>query len=183
MPFYQIKKGKIKMIIRTEDGWKGSRLNEYTGDSTCFRKAFKEAGIKGVTVKKPYWERYEFTIRFNNSEIVSKSEYKIPFRCLYSCFIFGKFYKEGIYGYMDEFRKNHPNEESNKEFDRVHKILSDEHYDYYFKNDAEDILNEKGKAKLKKVKEIVSSFNYDRSDTMVDYYDRGFYDFYNCVVV
>ena len=45
------------------------------------------------------------------------------------------------------------------------------------------ILNEEGKDKLKKVKEIVSSFNYDRSDTMVDYYDRGFYDFYNCVVV
>ena len=49
--------------------------------------------------------------------------------------------------------------------------------------ELEDILNEKGKDKLKKVKEIVSSFNYDRSDTMVDYYDRGFYDFYNCVAV
>ena len=84
---------------------------------------------------------------------------------------------------MEEFRNNHSIEEGNNEFERVHKILSDEHYDYCLENDAEDILNEKGKAKLKKVKEIVSSFNYDRSDTMVDYYDRGFYDFYNCVVV
>ena len=171
------------MIIETKDGWEGSRKEEYTNDSTCFRKAFKEAGIKGVTVRKPYWERYDFTIRFKESEIVSKSDYKIPLRRLLSCFVFGKFYKEGIYGYMEEFRNNHSIEEGNNEFERVHKILSDEHYDYCLENDAEDILNEKGKAKLKKVKEIVSSFNYDRSDTMVDYYDRGFYDFYNCVAV
>lgn len=171
------------MITRNKDGWKGSRVNEYTGNSDCFRKAFKEAGIKGVTVRKPYWERYDFTIRFKESEIVSKSDYKIPLRRISSCFVFGKYYREGIYGYMEEFRNNHSIEEGNNEFERVHKILSDEHYDYCLENDAEDILNEKGKAKLKKVKEIVSSFNYDRSDTMVDYYDRGFYDFYNCVVV
>lgn len=42
------------MIIETKDGWEGSRKEEYTNDSTCFRKAFKEAGIKGVTVRKPY---------------------------------------------------------------------------------------------------------------------------------
>lgn len=171
------------MITRNKDGWKGSRVNEYTGNSDCFRKAFKEAGIKGVTVRKPYWERYDFTIRFKESEIVSKSDYKIPLRRISSCFVFGKYYREGIYGYMEEFRNNHSIEEGNNEFERVHKILSDEHYNYCLENDAEDILNEKGKAKLKKVKEIVSSFNYDRSDTMVDYYDRGFYDFYNCVVV
>lgn len=171
------------MIIETKDGWEGSRKEEYTNDSTCFRKAFKEAGIKGVTVRKPYWERYDFTIRFKESEIVSKSDYKIPLRRLLSCFVFGKFYKEGIYGYIKEYETNNPQKDSGKEFDRVHKILSDEHYNYCLENDAEDILNEKGKAKLKKVKEIVSSFNYDRSDTMVDYYDRGFYDFYNCVVV
>ena len=171
------------MIIETKDGWEGSRKEEYTNNSTCFRKAFKEAGIKGVTVRKPYWERYDFTIRFKESEIVSKSDYKIPLRRISSCFVFGKYYREGIYGYIEEFRKNHSIEDGNNEFERVHKILSDEHYDYCLKNDAEDILNEKGKAKLKKVKEIVSSFNYDRSDTMVDYYDRGFYDFYNCVAV
>ena len=171
------------MIIETKDGWEGSRKKEYTNDSTCFRKAFKKAGIKGVTVRKPYWERYDFTIRFKESEIVSKSDYKIPLRRISSCFVFSKYYREGIYGYMEEFRNNHSIEEGNNEFERVHKILSDEHYDYCLKNDAEDILNEKGKAKLKKVKEIVSSFNYDRSDTMVDYYDRGFYDFYNCVAV
>ena len=107
----------------------------------------------------------------------------IPLRRISSCFVFGKYYREGIYGYIKEYETNNPQKDSGKEFDRVHKILSDEHYDYCFENNAEDILNEKGKAKLKKVKEIVSSFNYDRSDTMVDYYDRGFYDFYNCVAV
>ena len=171
------------MITRNKDGWEGSRSSEYTGNSDCFRKAFKETGIKGVTVRKPYWERYDFTIRFKESEIVSKSDYKISLRRISSCFVFGKYYREGIYGYIEEFRKNHSIEDGNNEFERVHKILSDEHYDYCLKNDVEDILNEKGKAKLKKVKEIVSSFNYDRSDTMVDYYDRGFYDFYNCVAV
>ena len=171
------------MIIETKDGWEGSKKEEYTNDSTCFRKAIKEAGLKGVTVRNPYWERYDFTIRFNESEIVSKSDYKIPLRRISSCFVFGKYYREGIYGYMEEFRNNHSIEEGNNEFERVHKILSDEHYDYCLKNNVEDILNEEGKDKLKKVKEIVSSFNYDRSDTMVDYYDRGFYDFYNCVVV
>ena len=171
------------MIIETTDGWEGSRREEYTNDSTCFRMAFKEAGLKGVTVRKPYWERYDFTIRFNESEIVSKSDYKIPLRCISSCFVFGKYYREGIYGYMEEFRKNHSIEEGNNEFERVYKILSDEHYDYCLKNDAEDILNEKGKAKLKKVKKIVSDFNYDRSDSYTDYFDRGFYDFYKCIAV
>ena len=34
------------MIIETKDGWEGSRKEEYTNDSTCFRKAFKEEGLK-----------------------------------------------------------------------------------------------------------------------------------------
>ena len=81
------------MIIRIEDGWKGSRLNEYTGDSTCFRKAFKEAGIKagsatgtitidGEKYKIKAWQLQDLRtvkarwLAAKTKELISSGEYK-----------------------------------------------------------------------------------------------------------
>ena len=44
---------------------------------------------------------------------------------------------------------------------------------YYIEND--ECLTEKAKAVLKKVAARVSSFNYDDSDSMIDYFDTDFY--------
>ena len=171
------------MITRNKDGWEGSRSSEYTGNSDCFRKAFKEAGIKGVFVKKSYYDAFRFTIKFDKSEIIPKSEYLVPLKYLTRTYVLGVFYIDGIYGYMEKFRKEHPTEDGYKEFDRVHHILSDEFYEACIRNDIERILNEKGVKKLEKIKSIVNDFNYDYSDTMTDYFDRGFCDFYECKAV
>ena len=171
------------MITRNKDGWEGSRSSEYTGNSDCFRKAFKEAGIKGVFVKKSYYDAFRFTIKFDKSEIIPKSEYLVPLKYLYGIKIFDVFYIDGIYEYIEKFRKEHPTEDGYKEFDRVHHILSDEFYEACIRNDIERVLNEKGVKKLEKIKSIVNDFNYDYSDTMTDYFDRGFCDFYECKAV
>lgn len=194
--------------ITTKEGYMGavawdgsnSRKHLYGAElSKAIRADFKKCNIKGVTVScKTYSGGQDviITITPSQNDFVSFDEYSKEKM---------KDKHFGRYGYWltdPETHKDYQSEyihlEPQEVQDRIYKAAVKEYYDRFLhgtslnrhsfsgtKQDEfygrsyTDIFQPAFLEKLQLIKKIVDSYNHDDSNSMVDYFDRGFYESYH----
>lgn len=163
--------------------WTGVNSHEYLYGaelSKAIRKALKDNGVKGVTVRVHTFsggQEITATIKTTAEDYVSLDEFKENVRRsdVINGWIKGM---DGSDMYSDEYY-----DLSKEEQDAVYNYNAELLYDNMIKDrqmmqyDLEcshaakpELVN-----KLHKVNAIIMSFNYDDSNSMVDYFDTNFY--------
>lgn len=158
--------------------YRGNNVNKFDYSSDCFRKAFRAAGINGVSVRKKTYSggmSFYFTVDMDSDDYVSYED-------------FGPSSYGYWYNYIDEYGEHRSIHRDILWSDHVspelrEKIIEDDRkfeYDYLTRNHADiynnnRALSEKGKSKVSAIASIVQSFNYDDSNSQVDYYETNFY--------
>ena len=184
--------------------WDGSNAHKYLYGSSLtkeLRAAFKKCGIKGVTVAcKTYTggQSLRVTVTPNPGEVKTLDEYKAETLKYISentdtINAIRKFNTDDVrdnetgkwYNVWSEEFLNLPEEEKKRLLiesieenyrSRTEYGLHLQYHDpekYY-----EDLFSPTFIKKLKLIKQIVDSFNYNDTNSMVDYFDRGFYEDY-----
>lgn len=165
-------------------GYRGNNRDKYTGGADCFRAAFKAAGIKGVTVRKQrggYTDSYVFTVTAGADELKSWEEVDSnACGCRLSEWLYCIDEAGKAYNVFGEKFWTLSGAEREKVLDdrkrcmlsmlanglQVFHSLSDEAAAYFSPAFVE---------KFGRITAIINSFNYDESNSMVDYFDCGFY--------
>lgn len=174
-------------------GLYGTDLNK------AIREDLKKRGISGVTIRGRRGSEITFTITMRPGDFRSAEE--CAARDCWSEF----FRQENNWGFdLNGINYSHRNE--NRE-DETHKYIrcgsawNDnsegsnthilrafwfeklKHFDpghHFIGREVDDVrLTEAGKKRLDAIHKIIDSYNYDNSDSMTDYFDRGFYDYYD----
>lgn len=174
----------------TEDGymgavkWVGNNCKAFYGSDLAkeFRKMFKIYGIKGVTVragKATYTDHFTFTVKTTDTDYISLDEYLKDYTV--EDLINGRAWIKNTDDsdlFTDEFW--------NIDGDTQHKILeynaradyeretSDIQLNYYHIHDYKAFTKDMIE-KLDLLHKIILSYNYDDSNSMVDYFDTNFY--------
>ena len=181
--------------------WDGnnSRRGLYGANLTkAIRAEFKKCNIKGVTISQKTYTGGQsvcITVTPTTADILSYDEYyknKMEHRC----------YRNLIYQFHDTKTDRWiescdieymPEEEQDRLYGLAVKATYKFHTsgcdlnEHFFHGDETEIFYGRSYAdiftpqfldKLRLVKSIVDSFNYDNSNSMVDYFDRGFYEHY-----
>lgn len=175
--------------------WKGKKSDTYLhgGDlSRAIRHDLKENGITGVSVRCETYsggQCLHLTLKAKPSDYVSKEEFIKNYdinktmnnEIIYNARPYEHYGK--TYYYTDTIRTNDffklPAEEQKEKLD-YHKNYM---YDYLRKKDeldaearySEDILTKEFQDKVRKIDGIVSQYNHDESNSMVDYFCNNFY--------
>lgn len=169
-------------------GYEGSnsRCGKYGAElAKVFRQEFKDNGIKGVSVKSNrggYTDSFVFTFNVTDNDIISLDEYRnkstegwaSPLDALLG---FCRGWKwiptaNGVLFYERLFDLT--NSESQRVLDyNIERKYN--HIELYTHHDAPEYYTESFKNKVRLVKAIINSYNYDNSNSMVDYFDTGFY--------
>ena len=165
-----------------------SKLNLYGANLTkAIREAFKKCGIKGVTVKMHSYsggQSVYFTITPAAGDLVTLEDYiknsSIQDFARHTWIQDPENNYESIK--FDYAVSELPQEELDRLIranakDTYERFTSGGNINEYSVND-EKIFTDQFKAKFHKIRQIVSSFNYDDSNSMVDYFNRGFYEHY-----
>ena len=169
--------------------WEGNHSNEplYGASLTkALRDAFKKCGIKGVTVRSHSYsggQSVYITITPFAGDLLTLDEY-VKASSLFDFQSFG-YVRDPENDYREvllQTAENGPKEE----YDRLLRAVAKNYYDRvvegnsinerYF--DEEKIFTDQFKKRLLAIKRIVDSYNHDDSNSMVDYFDRGFYEHY-----
>lgn len=199
---------KSEFSVTTKDGYMGaiawdgsnSRKGLYGADLTrAIRADFKKCGIKGVTISKESYsggQSVYIKITPTAADFIPFEEYrntKLERPCWHN-FINGvrdpltnKWYRTDDIQFMP----------AGEEKDRLFELSILDTYEYYtkgcdlneyhFYGDDSDVYYGRSYAdiftpafldKLRLMKKIVDSYNYDDSNSMVDYFNRGFYEHY-----
>jgi hypothetical protein len=165
-------------------GWYG--INSKKGytlkdvNRICKQEAKKE-GIE-IRARKTHYHSTFVTIYIDKDEIVTLEEFQKNFyryiRNHYSIKVNGVDTRTDVL--------------SNEEINELARNMdvAKENYEIAKKNipsssnwiDENSMLNEKGKAKFQRVVDMFTSFNFDYSNGMVDYFHRGFYDDYELIL-
>lgn len=159
--------------------FEGKNAKKYNGNSDCFKTAFKEAGLKGVTVRRNGYSggcHYYFTIKACEGDFLTFDEFV------------EKAKQTGIFEAMKPVRNRfsgvfeiYDNDGNAKKYEinsidprnlsaEVIEILK---YVYNLRNETtyrSDFLK-----KVETVRKIVKSFKHSDIDSMTDYYDVNFY--------
>lgn len=198
---------KSDYTITTKDGYMGaiawdgsnSKKHLYGAElSKAIRADFKKCNIKGVTISsKTYSGGQSIIINITptgNDFISYDDYYKSKMENIY----FGRF---GFWLRDPETHKDYQSEylhlEPQEVQDRIYKAAVKEYYESFLqgsdlnkhifdgtKNEEfygksyTDIFQPAFLEKLQLIKKIVDSYNYDDSNSMVDYFNRGFYESY-----
>lgn len=175
--------------------WEGnnSRRNLYGSQlSTEIRNALKSVGIKGVTIAcKTYTggESISITIKASADDFVTLEEFQQTWTL-----------KDAIrYGWITDPDTNTEvpqmciDEWDAEKERRAVMYAAEREYGYFrhletcrhhresineFCFDKYTMFTEAFRQKLHLIKKVVDSFNYDDSNSMYDYFDRGFYESY-----
>ena len=169
--------------------WEGNHSNEplYGASLTkALREAFKKCGIKGVTVRSHSYsggQSVYITITPFDGDLLTLDEY-VKASSLFDFHSCG-YVRDPENDYREvllQTAENGPKEE----YDRLLRAVAKNYYDRvvegnsinerYF--DEEKIFTDQFKKRLLAIKRIVDSYNYDDSNSMVDYFNRGFYEHY-----
>ena len=162
----------------------------------AIRKDFKRWGVKGVTVSVETYaggQSIYVTITPNDGDFKSFDEYKKGF--LYDngsrdyCKLERAFRHNWIYYYTEDGGKQGDciywdkfdaleETEKNKIFDGALEYLYNVDTSGNLHEENNDALTPQFLARFNKVRKIVDSYNHDNSNSMVDYFDRNFYEFY-----
>lgn len=185
---------ETKRTEENEGSWAGSNSDcGFYGKklSDALRAEFKKNRLKNVFVSVQTYtggQRIYVKFRMTESDYVPYDEYLakkmavIDFR-QFSRSVFS--YKGKRYD-MDDCEKLSQNErlalyrECVKDhYERLHNLNKyGENISQFHIKSYGDVLSEGFLNKLTFVKKIVDSFNYDNSDSITDYFDRGFYESY-----
>ena len=169
--------------------WTGCNRDKvsYTDLPKAIREAFKKCGIKGVTVRRHSYsggQSLYFTITLADRDLLDMNEF-IKQSSLFdfsSC--------NTIQDPDNDWRpmmiydaEKMPIEEQNRlivaHAKAKYERIADGSYNlnqYYI--DEEKVFTDQFKAKFHKIRQIVDSFNHDDTNSMVDYFDRDFYEHY-----
>lgn len=173
-------------------GWRGGKNRTWKSTEELkqlLKEDFKKAGVK-VTIRQGrggYLTSLYFTIQLFPEDIRSFEEYKAELEN--ACDFWRRVSAFGWVGYHTdnhEYKQIHIDEAANRinngEEELIEKIVSAKysHEKASLTNGEarDDILTESGKYKLATVKQIVSTYNKDCSNGMIDYFDRDIYDWY-----
>ncbi|MBQ0097347.1 MAG: hypothetical protein KBS62_00205 [Oscillospiraceae bacterium] len=169
----------------------GINENRFDYSSDCFKKAFKACGLKGVTVKKHSYSggmSFKFTVSLSTDEYKTfkqfQKETKISDIIYYNDI---SYYSNDLTSYGSRYvdRINF-DEWQNLEDEILKKGIEIEAlrlaYDNYLKDFSifheehnQKILTEKGLNRLNYIHDIIKSFRYNDSNSMVDYFNTNFY--------
>lgn len=172
--------------------WDGSNAHKglYGADlSAALRQAFKTVGIKGVTVScKTYTGGQNVGIRVKASasdfvtmaEFVAGAKWTDFTRCgwVYD-FDLGRDVRSDDAWNWDSDKIER---QTRKLAEREWKRYTGEKFDFSYRNAADyRIFTPAFMAKLQLIRQVLDSFNYDDSNSMVDYFDRGFYETFQII--
>ena len=170
--------------------WDGNNSHKflYGADLTkALRDAFKKCNIKGVTVRAKTYsggQSIYVTICPKDGDLVSVDEYANA--CTLEDFGHSAWMQDPENGWksiLTEEVWKMPEEEQRRlitaNAKSRYESITGGSRDVGRGIDEEKIFTDQFKARLHAIKKIVNSFNYDDSNSMVDYFDRGFYDHYN----
>lgn len=189
-----------KYEITTHDGymgaiaWKGNNSGKFLYGSElsqAIRDAIKGDGIKGVTVSVKTFslgQEIRLTFRAEKSDFVPLDDY-ISATNLFD-FKVGPWIKDTDAG-KDILTDDACSWDSDK-INRVHQALAEQDYNRYtdgthqlnpYHIDDYKMFRPAFLKKIHRVRLIMNSFNHDDSNSMVDYFDRGFYEEINVKAV
>lgn len=167
-------------------GYKGNnaRSGLYGSDlAKRFRQEFKDNGIKGVTVKSKsagYTDSFTFTFKVTDEDAVSLEEYRFKmWKGKDAWTLIKELCGNWIatpdgYKYYD-YVWDLPQEELELIADYNIEQRYNDTLRLYTYRDAPEYYSDAFKEKVRKAKQIINSYNYDNSNSMVDYFDTGFY--------
>lgn len=183
------------------DGLEGNTCRGLYGTdlNKAIRAEFKKRGVTGVTICGRRGSSVTFTITMRPGdfrsveECAARDNWSEFFRQENSSWGFtinGVNYSYSNQGRQDETHKyiscgsawDDESEGSKNNLlrdfwrDKLRKFSPEHHF---IGRSVTDIrLTDSGRARLEAIHKIIDSFNYDNSDSMTDYFDRGFYDYY-----
>lgn len=169
------------------DGWEGGKNRQWRSDKELKQfllEDFKKAGIKASVRfnRAGYLTSITVTIKISEEDIKTYEEWaKLPFDVSngWNCYtdengkidnIFG----EKFYSLPGEEQKVMYENIKNTAYNLRVEHLKDASYSF---SDI-DVLREEASRKYNLVKEIVTSYNRDCSNSQIDYFDRDIYDHY-----
>lgn len=169
------------------DGWEGGKNRQWRSDKELKQfllDDFKKAGIKASVRfnRAGYLTSITVTIKISEEDIKTYEEWaQLPFDVSigWNCYtdengkidnIFG----EKFYCLPDEERKVMYENIKNTAYNLRVEHLKDTSYSF---SDI-DVLREEASRKYNLVKEIVTSYNRDCTNSQIDYFDRDIYDHY-----
>lgn len=177
-------------------GWEGNNSHKHLYGAElakAIREEFKANKIKGVTVRSETYsggQSITITLRPKMTDFIPFVDYEGIKMENINPYQFGSRVKDlnGNWISINEMY-NLPREE----YIAIYKQMILEYYEEHVNTgksgtsvnehnfDLYDFFTEEYRNKLKAIKMIVDSFNYDDSDIMTDYFCRGFYDHYTLV--
>lgn len=157
-------------------GFVGSNSNkkQYGADfSKQLREEFKKHNIKNITVKYDHYISYVITIALAEGEYMPKNEYIIKY-------LDNPIPYDNYINYNDGYSWHYlPYDEYKKMSDDKKLYIKARYRTAEWKRKIEEmhseVLNDNVELKLNAITRIIDSYNYDKSNGMVDYFDRGFY--------
>ena len=175
--------------VVTSDGYMGggavfgskSHLGLYGQElKKAIAEDIKRAGIKGVTLSEKRGNIYA-TIKTTEADILPFEEFKKVFEINYSCYWINYFDDEGHHA---DIHINQFMELSVGEKEKITERAAA--YEYYKEAQSEITLNEfclekykafspDGTNKIQAVNNIIKMYNFDESNSMVDYFHTNFY--------
>lgn len=174
--------------------WDGNNSHQFLYGSElskAIRAEFKKCNIKNVTVACKTFtggQELRITIKPTAGDIRPFEEYAAEKNKAMDFNQFAAFDWVRDYTNGKDYHKwevcNLPEEEKR----RIYSENIEHHYQYYTSGDVlnlnsgaghyHDIFTQGFIDKLNLIKKIVDSYNYDDTNSMVDYFDRGFYEDY-----
>lgn len=170
------------------DSWEGGKNRSWHSDKELkafLLDDFKKAGIKATVRfnRAGYLTAITCTITVKTSELQTYEEWKAG-KCWIDCRGCGAWLN-----YTDEFGKLQtihadkfetlPDQERTE----LNENILRTRYESLFNNVYPEILRESASKRYNLMQEIVSTYNRDCSNGMVDYFDRDIYDSYDIKVV
>lgn len=164
--------------------WEGNHSGKYLHGaelSKAIRQAFKTAGVKGVSVScKTYsgGQHLTVTVKTTAEDFISESEFVDNYQVSTSGWIYTSLKGECVH--VDEYFGRMTAEEQREtrqaaarcEYQKYteHEVSLNQYYLDMYK-----MYSEAFAAKLRLINQIIKSYNYDDSNSMVDYFDTNFY--------
>lgn len=148
-----------------------------------FRQEFKDNGIKGVTVKTKYagyTDSFSFTFKVTDEDVISLDEYRFKMwkgRDAWTLIkeLCGKWIATPDGVKFWEYIWDLPQEELEFLADyNIERTYNDTPRLYQY-HEVPEYYSDAFKDKVNKARQIIDSYNYDNSNSMVDYFDTGFY--------
>lgn len=164
--------------------WEGNHSGKYLSGaelSKAIREAFKSVGIKGVSVScKTYTggQNLTVTVKTSAEDFISESEFINKYEICTSGWIYTSL--TGACVHADEYFGKMTAAEQRKTREAAAKCEYQKYTQHeislnHFYLEKYTMYTEAFSTKLRLINQIIKSYNYDDSNSQVDYFDTNFY--------